>query len=356
MIIDEELKPFMARDNLIEDILVYKERHAFEKVSLFLHKDYEIKNVSAAFALSEFLNENSIPCEVIASKPEKLKEIYKGTKRKATGKFLAVAIGCKEIGYIDPANYQDTFVLFQAYGPIKTKGYGVLNYTSNDVSCTAEIIFNQIYAFAKKNDLTISKNVAQHLYTALVAGTKRYGSNIKANTFVVAKVLLDLGADYKAANYFCEKKDPLVLQIQEMIFKTLVRKDRICYAFLKEKDLPEGTTMDILQDALSLFKKVDKIDVWILFSDRGYGYYNVVLQGKEINPFSLEIVARKNNGIGDKTTGQCSIRHNDVNKVLSEVEQLFEKNGFGYDETEEDEEDYDDSLENFDDEFENEAE
>lgn len=329
-ILEEEVQKYAARGNLIEDIIIYQERHSLDKVCLFLDRNYDIKTVSSAFALYEFLNDIGISCDIIAGRPDQLKEFYTNiTKKKATGRFLGVTVGCKDLLSIDPyANYKDTFVLFNVFGPLKTKGFGVLNYTSGDVSCTAEIVFNQIFAYAEKHNIQLTKNIAQHLYTALIAGTKRYGSNIKKNTFVVAKQLLDLGADYKLANYLCERKNPLVLQIQEKIFKTLVRADRICYAFIKETELPKGTTMNILQDTLSLFKKVDKIDVWVLFIDRGYGYYNVVLQGKEINPFDLDVVARKNNGSGDHTTGQCSIRHCDVNKVLDEIRLLFEKKGF----------------------------
>lgn len=326
MLNDEEIITFKATGNLIEDIIIYKDYHSFEKVCIFLEKNYDVTNVSTAFALKEFIDSIDIPCDIIASRPNLLKRFYKGTKPMATGKFIAITIGCKTIGDIDLySNYQDTFVLFHVCGPIKVKGYGVLNYVSSNVSCSAEIVFNNIFEYAEKHDKQISRTIAQHLYTALVAGTKRYGTNIKSNTFLVAKRLLELGADYKEANYLCEKKDPLVLQVQEKIYKTLVRDDRLCYAFVKESELPAETTVDILQDTLNLFKKVDKIDVWVLFEDNGNGYYSVVLQGKEINPFSIEQITRKNNGFGDHTSGRCIVRTCDVNKILGEIKLMFER-------------------------------
>ena len=323
--VEEDLKKFMARDNIIEDIIVYSERHKFESVAIYCDQNYEIKNVSAAFALKTFLNSININAEVIISRPERLNDFYEGTMRFAEGRFLAVCIGCKKLSNIDNADYNDSFVLFNVYGPTKTKGYGVLNYTDSEVSCSAEIIFQNIYTYCEKNNLTIPLETAQHLYTALVAGTKRYGSNIKKNTFIMAKILLDLGADYKQSNYLCEKKNPIVLKIQQSIFKGISINGRIGYATIHKADLPEEVQPKHFLETLSLFKKIDTIDVWILFVDKQFGYYDVFIQGKEINKFDVKNIAAKNNGTGDHTQAMCSIRTADIGKVLNETKLAIEK-------------------------------
>ena len=313
------------KGNLIYDIECFMKRHKFEKVCVFINNTYDIKSISTAFGLCEFLRSIGIDSDVIVKNPARMKDFYSGTKKEEDRKFMAVAIGCKYQNDIESNEYFKTYVLFNVYGPLKTKGYGVLNYTDQDVSCTAEIVFNHINEYAKETGCEIPQKVAQHLYTALIAGTKRYGSNIKSNTFTVAQELVNHGANYKWANYLCEKKNPIVLEVQNILFKHLVRQDRIVYAIVPEKELTNDISLEDIADTLQTFKKVDKVEFWIVFIEKDDGYYNVIIQSKDINPYSAFAVAIKNNGIGTEKTARCCILKQDVNKLLNEVNEEMRK-------------------------------
>ena len=343
---EENLKDFEARKNIFEDSRIFMKRHKLEKVCVFVDLNYEIKNLCAAYALISFYRYLGFDAELILSKANRVKSLPADMKPKrfATGKFLAVTVGCKGLENIDTVNYNDTYVIFSIYGPIKSKGFAVLNFLEEDVSCTGEVVFHQIVDYINRfdNSKTIPQDTVQYLYTSLVAGTKRYGSNIKPSTFAMAKELLDHGANYKQANYYCEKKDPLTLSIQAAIFANLTRRaeKKVCYAIIKEEDLQDHIEIEDIQSALDLFKNTERIDVWIVFFQRVVGYYDVVLQGKEINNYSMRKIAIKNNGTGDKTTGNCLIRQNDFEKFMNDLNDIMTKNVS----TTEDEDD-DESLE-----------
>lgn len=249
-------------ENMINGIKKALSTHNFSNVVVFCNRDLNAKTLGAAFGLSEFLKSIDIKSEVFIKNRSSVKVGYPDSISKLTEpNFLAVCVDCKRITDIETEDYKQSTMLLNVYGPINVKSFGVLNYLSSGVSCSSEIIFKEIDEYCKGQGAAFPVHVAQWLYVGLIGGTKRFSNNIKANTMLVAKQLLDLKIDYKEANYMFEKKKSTVLKSQEIILNKMQRDNNIAYAVINKEDYSPKLDMDDFKHAIYTFRHIDDIDV-----------------------------------------------------------------------------------------------
>lgn len=329
-------------DNMITGIKKAMTTHNFKNVVIFCNKELNAKTLGAAFGLSEFLKSIDIKTDVFVKNTNELKAGYPETINQITiPHFLAVCVDCKRITDIETDDYKKSTMLVNIYGPINVKSFGVLNYLSPSVSCSSEIIFKEINDYCKSEAKEVPVHVAQWLYVGLIGGTKRFSNNIKANTMLVAKQLLDLKIDYKQANYMFEKKKSTVLKSQEVILNKMQRDGKIAYAIINKEDISPKLDLDDFKHAIYTFRHIEDIDVWCIFLQSEGKGYDVLLQGQESAEYKLKSVARKNNGDGENLAAIAHVMAFDINKVLSDIQLAIKRGAIPYDLNEEDEEDKD---------------
>lgn len=147
--------------------------------------------------------------------------------------------------------------------------YGDLNYVDTNASSTGEIV----YQIIKLMGVTVEKNIAQCLYTAIVtdSGSFRY-SKTTSITHQIAGDLINTGIDFPNIHriLFENKKFLRVKLAGEVISKMyLLDEGKICVMSLTEDDLlkydlEEGDTSDLLNYGTS----VDSAEVTLLFKER----------------------------------------------------------------------------------------
>lgn len=326
-------------ENMVIGIKKALSTHHFSNVVIFCNKELNAKTLGAAFGLSEFLKSINIKSDVFIKNQADLKPGYPDSiSRVEPSNFLAICVDCKRITDIETDDYKKSTMLINIYGPINVKSFGVLNFLSSGVSCSSEIIFKEIDEYCKSVDMPVPVHVAQWLYVGLIGGTKRFSNNIKSNTMLVAKQMLDLKIDYKQANYMFEKKKSTVLKSQEVILNKMQREGKIAYAIINKEDISPKLDLDDFKDAIYIFRHIEDIDVWCIFLQSSGKGYDVLLQGKESSEYKLKSVARKNNGDGENLTAIAHVMSFDINKVLADIGLAIKRGISARDIFEEDEE------------------
>ena len=319
----------MEKNNLIESIKTTMDMYNLDSVMIFINKKATTKSFGPAFALKEALLLEEIDTDVIVTKETKInmKEGYPEViLEPKTKHFLSICVDCKKESEIECDAYKNSLVLFDVFGPLVTKGFGVLNFKASAVSCTAEVLFNELSSYYKKTNQEFPKEVAQWLYIGMLGGTKRFGTNIKKNTLLTAKTLLDLGVDYKMANHFYEKKTTTSLRAQEIILNhTTEYPHCLCAKIPYSSNWSEMLTEKNFADALEYFKNIDRIYVTCIMLERNDGTYKVFWRASDYYNCNVEYLARKAMGEGDEKFATAIIQAFDPDKVAKEAHQYTTK-------------------------------
>lgn len=203
--------------------------------------------------------------------------------------------------------------------------YGNLNYVDSNASSTGEIVYQVI----KLMGVTVEKNIAQCLYTAIVtdSGSFRY-SKTTSITHQIAGDLINTGIDFPNIHrmLFENKKFQRVKLAGEIINKMyLLSEGRICIMSLTEDDLlkydlEEGDTSDLLNYGTS----IDTVEVTLLFKERANSI-KVSLRSKNI--VDVRKIVEKFGGGGHIRAAGLSYTGNieDIkNALIKEVEKELE--------------------------------
>lgn len=316
------------KKNLVLDIQILLKMHNLNSVSIFGSRKNKNKSIAAAVALAIFLNEKGIKANVIVDDSMGLSFTHDLIQRKPlTEHFLAISVDAKKTIDIESEVYHKAFVLLNIYGPIQSKGYGVLNFVKPEVSGAAEIIYSELLAYCeyenKEPTTEINHEVATYLYMSLLAGTRQFSNNIKKNTFMIAKELLNNGMDYQNASFLLSKKSPEVLKCQEIILKEMVQEETIAYAVISKADSQAFLKQNFV-DALDGFRNIGNIAIWVLFIDIEKGY-DVILQSDSSYQYDVSKVARKSGGDGNQTEATARIQKFDISKILTDVHTLIKQ-------------------------------
>lgn len=307
--------------NLIKDTQYMMRLHNLSSVSIFCGEKNLAKSTSAALALALYMNKAGIKTNIVIESREGINlenELFQ--EAPLTDYFLAISVDAKKIGEIENNQYQKSNIILNVYGPINTKGFGILNYVSNNVCGAAEIIYYHIHEHAMANNLDIDSQISTYLYISLLSATKCFTANIKENTFTIAKELLRLGMDYKAAAFVISKKPFEVLKCQELILKEMKQRDNMAYTILNKKDGQEYTVATFAT-ALDSFRNIGNIFVWVLFIEND-DTYDVILQGNKSTSNALPKIARRLGLELSDSDAHFEIQKFDIHRILNEIDNL----------------------------------
>lgn len=308
---------------LIHDIIEVMDMHNLDSVSIFGSKKNKNKSIASAVALALFLNKIDIKANVILEEDERLSfSHYLISKKPLTPHFLAIAVDCKKTSDIETKFHNDSFFLMNVYGPLNAKGFGVLNYVLPNVCGAAEVIYEQLSYICEERNMDMGEDVATYLYMSLLAATKHFSTNIRANTFSVAKELLNRGMDYQNAFFLLSKKPPETLKCQEIILKSMVQENTLAYAVLSKAESIQYTKQNYM-DAIEAFRNIGNISVWVVFLDYDTRGYDVLLQSDSSYRYNMQRITRKNKGQGSEIDGEAFIQKFDLEKILNDVRALI---------------------------------
>lgn len=315
-------------DNLIIRTLDVMERYDFKNIRIFCNKKLNTKSLAPAFALNEFFTFIGVNSKVVINKQDDLSNIYENSISNIDlNRFLAITVDCKKEVEIENDDYRCSSTLINIVSPLHSKGYGVLNFKSDTVSGTSEYLVEEIFSYCKENGLSVPIEVAEWLYLGIIGTTRRFGANIKANTMLIAKQLIDYGIDYGKICFLYEKQNISTIRCQEMILRKMVEKPNYIYAIVPFVEYENKYSQKDFTRALSLFKNIDDCYMTALFVEQEDETYKVLLASNEYYKADVKHVARKNNGDGEELYGEAIIQDFDINKVLGDIELACEKVG-----------------------------
>lgn len=313
-------------DNLIIRTLDVMERYDFKNIRIFCNKKLSTKSLAPAFALNEFLQHMGIDSKVVINRQDDLSDIYTDSIPNIDlNRFLAISIDCKKEIEIENNDYRNSSTLINIVSPLHSKGYGVLNFKSDLVSGTAEYLVDEIFSYCKENQMDVPMSVAEWLYLGIIGTTRRFGANIKQNTMLVAKQLIDYGIDYGKVCFLYEKQNISTIRCQEMILRKMIEKPNYIYAIVPLCEYENKYSQKDFTRALSLFKNINECYMTALFIEQDDETYKVLLASNEYYKADVKHVARKNNGEGEDLYGEAIIQDFDVNKVLGDIDLACEK-------------------------------
>jgi len=310
---------------LIEDIKEIMKIHNLDSVSIFGNKKNKNKSIASAVALALFLNKLNIRTNVIVENEDGLSfSHYLIQKGPLSEHFLAIAVDSKKPIDIENKIYNKSFILLNIYGPLNAKGFGIINYVKPNVCGAAEVIYEQLSLTCEQLNIDMGEDVATYLYMSLLAATKLFSTNIRTNTFMVAKELLNRGMNYQNAYFLLTKKPPEVLRCQEIILKKMVQEKTMAFAVLTREESCKYKKQDYI-DAINAFRNIGNISAWAVFLDYEDKTYTVLLQSDSSYKYDISKVARKNKGEGTETEAEAYIQKFDVEKVLDDIRLLLFK-------------------------------
>ncbi|MCR0315468.1 hypothetical protein MKA27_12935 [[Clostridium] innocuum] len=176
------------KKNMIEQIIKTMELHELDSIAVFCSKKYTIQGLSAAIALTRYLNQLGLPTHILMSNDiVSTNELY--VQKPATKHFLAIAVDCKKTTSIDSLEYENSNIIAQVYAPITGKGFGVLNFIDSSFSCTAELIHRQLYEYCKKHQCSLPMDIDLLLYFSYGFTEKFYQSHRKTYQYPIRDII-----------------------------------------------------------------------------------------------------------------------------------------------------------------------
>lgn len=316
------------QDQMIERIIDVMERYKFKNIRIFCNKKMTAKSLAPAFALNEFLQYIGLDSMLIVENKEDMPIKYE----KVIGKpdlerYLAIAVDCQKETDIENEFYRESTTLLNVYSPLSTKGYGVLNFKTENVSGTSEYMVAELMDYCVKNDLALPINIAEWLYLGIIGATRRFGTNIKKNTMLVAKQLIDLEINYGKVNYIYERCETTALRCQEVILRNLIEKDHYVYAIIKLSDYDGLFGENDFYKALNAFRNISESYMVALFIEQSDETFKALLGTNDYYKANVRHIARKNNGDGDNYTAEAVIQDFDLSKMIGDIEIACERIG-----------------------------
>jgi hypothetical protein len=314
--------------NLITDITNCLRDYKMDQVRFFPSIEVTSQDMAACYAMEAFFKSRGVDAGVYVtpgSRDHIKKEFLDCNAVVEENKFVSVVIGAKDLSLIESEAARLSYILFCICAPYKGKGFGVRNYINKTDCCSGELIaqeFKDYLETPEHRGETLPQRTLDMLYISLLGGTKKYERKVKEHVFEIAGWLIAMGADYKMSNSIYNNKPLAILECEKIIYSQAQTEDNIAWAVIPQsEDLPVYSIDDYTR-ALDAFRDIEGIDCWALMIDRGYSFYDVILQSRENCPYCVNKVAIKNNGKGDEHDAVSVIRDFDCDKIVSDLKLL----------------------------------
>jgi len=305
--------------------------HNSHYIVIISHINPDADTLSCALAMSNYLSEQKIKHKVfnkqsdLPSSLDYLAGYNKITNQLPKSYDLAIYMDCGDINR--PAiNIDKNCKIINFDHHQSNDNFGFINFVDDSKASTAEILFD----FFIKNDLSISKNIAECLYTGIYDDSLAFTTpRTNANTFKAINFLVKSGVNPSyIASKLIQRQSLAKLQIQAKVVQSLELYDKgniaIIYVlpiWLEQTGASYKDCDEVINQVLNL--GVVNIAMFLRISD---GKTRVSLRSKEA--IDISKVASHFNGGGHKNAAGCRIESKDIEeskKILLEYITSMEK-------------------------------
>ena len=202
---------------------------------------------------------------------------------------------------------------------VSNTNFGDVNVVDPDASATGELV----YELVKAMDISIDKNIAENLYTAISTdtGSFKYDSTTSKTHRIVAE-LLDTGIDKNKINInIYENMSFSKMNLLREAFKTLetFKGKRIATMEVTQDMLSETeTSMEDAEGIISFIRNLDTVEVAVLLKERKEKSIKVSLRTKK--DVDASKICKIFGGGGHKRAAGCTI-----NEELNRAKELIVK-------------------------------
>ena len=284
-------------------------------ILIVTHINPDADTISCALSLSNYFYENKIKHKVFNKQkrlPQNLNFLDRFDKiTDQIPKFYDLII------YVDCANKSRVAVEFNTKIKIinidhhkSNENFGIINIVKDDYSSSAEVV----YEFFKINNLNISRQMAQCLYTGIYDDSLRFSTpRCDANTFKIVNDLVALGVSpSEVANKLTRRESLAKYRLLPKILDSLELYIEGCVATIYVKDewlKQTGASYEECEDVVNMVLNISVVDIAIFFRVSN-GKTRVSLRSK--NNVDVSYIANNFNGGGHKMAAGCTCETTDV--------------------------------------------
>lgn len=206
---------------------------------------------------------------------------------------------------------------------VSNTNFGDVNVVDPDASATGELV----YELVKAMDISIDKNIAENLYTAISTdtGSFKYDSTTSKTHRIVAE-LLDTGIDKNKINInIYENMSFSKMNLLREAFKTLetFKGKRIATMEVTQDMLSETeTSMEDAEGIISFIRNLDTVEVAVLLKERKEKSIKVSLRTKK--DVDASKICKIFGGGGHKRAAGCTINE-ELNRAKELIVKAIEK-------------------------------
>ena len=300
---------------------MYKEAldliHSSHYILIITHINPDADTLSCALAMSNYLSENKIKHKVFNKQNDLPNNLdFLNGFNKITDQFpksydLAIYVDCGDINR--PAvNIDKNCKIINFDHHQSNDSYGFINFVDDSKASTAEIIFN----FFIQNDLKISKNIAECLYTGIYDDSLAFTTpRTDACTFKDINHLVKCGANPSyIASMLTQRQSLAKLKIQTKVLDSLelYEEGEIAIIYVLPLWLEQtGASYKDCDEAINsvLNLGIVQIAIFLRVSDE---ITRVSLRSKKSD---VSRVAAHFNGGGHKNAAGCRIKTNNIQEA-----------------------------------------
>lgn len=206
---------------------------------------------------------------------------------------------------------------------VSNTNFGDVNVVDPDASATGELV----YELVKAMDISIDKNIAENLYTAISTdtGSFKYDSTTSKTHRIVAE-LLDTGIDKNKINInIYENMSFSKMNLLREAFRTLetFKGKRIATMEVTQDMLSETeTSMEDAEGIISFIRNLDTVEVAVLLKERKEKSIKVSLRTKK--DVDASKICKIFGGGGHKRAAGCTINE-ELNRAKELIVKAIEK-------------------------------
>lgn len=195
--------------------------------------------------------------------------------------------------------------------------YGKLAWVDTDASSCSEMIveFWQTY----KDQLTLTDQAAQWLYTGIVGDTNRFlYPSTSSKTMHLAGDLLDFDFDHAAVNHQMNTITPATAKLMSYILAHLTIAGGVGSIIFDQTLLDElGVTDEDTSKIVALPGNIEGVQAWGIFVQQPDAHYRARLRSK--GPVINDIARRHGGGGHPLACGANAADHEEISQIIAEL-------------------------------------
>ncbi|MBN2134979.1 MAG: bifunctional oligoribonuclease/PAP phosphatase NrnA, partial [Acidobacteria bacterium] len=224
------------------------------------------------------------------------------------GKNIVIILDSSNIDRCPVSNLENTEQIINIDHHLDNSGFGNINYIDSSASSTGILI----YRLLTEMRLTITPDVAENLYTAIITDTGRFSfSNTDPETFCVIAELVKAGASPQKLTEHIYKNYSLknarifgkVLSSLEEHGNGRILTIELSYDTVQQMEIGEHETEGMME----YIQGIDGQEVSLFFKEFAKNVTRVSLRSR--GRIDVQQVAEKHNGGGHKFAAGCTIEH-----------------------------------------------